>query len=199
MLFSRILAGSALQLGFAAPFSPSQNGTTNGTPACDLSIVRQPANALTPPSPDLRLVLVARGEGTQNFTCITQDSTPSAIGAIAELFDASCEVANPSVAQNSLAQAAGIGNHFFTDLTTPAFDIPSLGNTKTKKIEEVTAPNPSTDIKWLKLQAQPDSTSQVKYIYRLNTAGGLAPTNCAGRSEGEVITVPYHAQYWVYA
>lgn len=199
MLFSRIFVGSALPLAFAAPFCPFQNGTTNVTTGCDLNIVRQPANALTPPSPDLRLVLVARGEGTQNFTCATPNSTPSAIGAIAVLFNVSCEVADPSVAQNNMAQAAGIGNHFFADLTTPDFDIPSLGNTKTKKVEEVTAPNPSTDIKWLRLQAQSDSTSQVKYIYRLNTAGGLAPTTCAGRSEGEVITVQYHAQYWIYS
>jgi hypothetical protein len=143
--------------------------------------------------------LIAHGQGTQNYTCTTPTSTPSAIGAIAELFDASCEIANPSEAQNNIVQAAAIGHHFFADLTTPDFDISDLGNTKTKKIEEVAAPNPGADIKWLRLQAQAtESTSQVKYIYRLNTVGGLAPANCEGRAEGEVVTVQYEAQYWIY-
>ncbi|KAJ4325017.1 hypothetical protein N0V94_000901 [Neodidymelliopsis sp. IMI 364377] len=190
----------ALPCVLAAPLWARQNGTTNATATCDLSNVSPPANALTPPSPDLRLISVAHGQGTQNYTCITPTSTPSAIGAIAELFDASCEIANPSEAQNNIVQAAAIGHHFFADLTTPDFDISDLGNTKTKKIEEVAAPNPSADIKWLRLQAQAtESTSQVKYIYRLNTVGGLAPANCEGRAEGEVVTVQYEAQYWIYA
>jgi|SRR5690242_7789829 len=199
MLLSRILAVSGLPLAFAVPLCPYQNGTTNGIMACDLGIVHQPVNALTPPSPDMRLILVARGEGTQNFSCATPASIPTAIGAIAELFNASCAVANPDVAQNNMVQAASIGNHYFSDLTTPDFNIASLGNTKTKKVEEVAAPNPGTDIKWLKLHAQSNSTNQVKYIYRLNTVGGLAPTSCAGRSDGEVVTVQYQAQYWIYS
>lgn len=200
MLYSSIFAACALPLAFAAPFCIRQNNTTNETAACDLSNVSQPTNALTPPSADLRLVLVAHGEGTQNYTCATPASTPSAIGAVAELYNASCDVANPTEAQNNIVQAAAIGNHFFADLTTPDFDIPGLGNTKSKKVEEVAAPNPSADIKWLRLQAQADgSTSQVKFIYRLNTAGGLAPANCEGRAAGEVVTVRYQAQYWIYA
>lgn len=199
MLYTSIFAACALPLSFAAPFCIRQN-TTNGTATCDLSNASQPVNTLTPPSADLRLVLIAHGEGTQNYTCATPASAPSAIGAVAELYDASCEVANPSEAQNNIVQAAAIGNHFFADLTTPDFDIPGLGNTQTKKVEEVAAPNPSADIKWLRLQAQTSgSTSQVKFIYRLNTVGGLAPTSCEGRAEEEVITVQYQAQYWIYA
>lgn len=99
-----------------------------------------------------------------------------------------------------MEQAAAIGNHFFADLTTPDFNIPGLGNTKSKKVEEVAAPNPSADVKWLRLQAQTEgTTSQVKFIYRLNTVGGLAPANCEGRAAGEVVTVQYQAQYWIYA
>ena len=200
MLYSNILVACALPLAFAAPFCTRQNSTTDKIATCDLSIASQPANALTPPSPDLHLVLIAHGEGTQNYTCSTPTSTPSAIGAIAELYNASCEVANPSVAQNNMVQAAAIGNHFFADLTTPDFDISGLGNTKMRKVEEVAAPNLGADIKWLRLQAQTsDSTSQIKYIYRLNTAGGLAPTSCEGRAEGEVVTVRYQAQYWIYS
>ncbi|KAF1929345.1 uncharacterized protein M421DRAFT_419876 [Didymella exigua CBS 183.55] len=200
MLYTSIFAACALPLAVAAPLCTRENNTTCGTALCNLSNVSQPTNALTPPSADLRLVLIAHGEGTQNYTCATPESAPSSIGAKAELYNASCEVANPTEAQNSIIRAQAIGNHFFADLTTPEFDIPRLGNTKSKKVEEVDAPNPSADIKWLRLQAQTDgSTSDVKFIYRLNTVGGHAPTNCEGRAEGEVVTVQYQAQYWMYA
>lgn len=200
MLYSSILVACALPLAFAAPFCTRQTNTTNATTTCDLRNVSQPVNTLTPPSSDLRLILIAHGQGTQNYTCAAPTSLPSAIGAVAQLYNASCEVANPNQAQNNIVQAAAIGNHFFADLTTPDFNIPGLGNTKTKKVEEVAAPNPSTDVKWLRLQAQSsDSTSQVKFIYRLNTVGGVAPANCDGRAEGEVVTVQYDAQYWIYA
>jgi hypothetical protein len=172
--------------------------------ACHCSTVlhalTQPASALTPPSADLRLILIAHGVGTQNYTCATPASVPAAIGALAELYNASCETASPSVAQNNIAQAPAIGNHFFSDLTTPDFFIPELGNTKVKKVEDTPAPNPTGDVKWLRLQAQTaDTTSQVKFVYRLNTVGGVAPATCEGKAEGEVLTVPYQAQYWIYA
>lgn len=200
MLYSSIFAAYTLPLAFAAPFCTRQNNTTNGTATCDLSNVTQPASTLTPPTADLRLVLIAYGLGTQNYTCASSTSVPAAIGAVAGLYNASCEVANPGEVQNNIVQAAAIGNHYFIDLTTPDFDIPGLGNTKTKKVEEVAAPNPNADIKWLRLQAQTsDSTSQVKFIYRLSTAGGLAPSSCEGRTDGEVLTVQYQAQYWIYA
>ena len=200
MLCFNLLATFVLPLALAAPFCPRQNVTANATALCDLSNIGQPANALTPPSSDLRLILIARGQGTQNYTCATSASAPSAIGAVAQLFNASCEIANPNEAQNNVVEATAIGSHFFVDLTTPYFDIPGLGNIGTKKVEEVAAPNPSINIKWLRLQAQTsESTSQVKVIYRLNTVGGLAPANCEGRAEGEVVTVQYQAQYWMYA
>lgn len=200
MLFQSLLFVCALPLTIAAPFYTRQENSTNVTAMCDLSTVSQPASGLTPPSPDLRLILVAHGEGTQNYTCATPSSTPAAIGAIAQLYNASCEVASPGVAQNNIVQAAAIGKHFFSDLTTPDFDIPQLGNTKVKKIEDVAAPKPSADVRWLLLQAQPaESTSQVKFVYRLNTVGGLAPASCEGRAEGEVVTVQYQAQYWIYS
>lgn len=199
MLYSNFLVICALPLVIAAPFCPRQNSTgANGT--CDLSALTQPASALTPPSADLRLILIAHGEGTQNYTCATPASVPAAIGAMAELYNASCETASPSVAQNNIAQAPAIGNHFFSDLTTPDFYIPELGNTKAKKIEDAPAPNAASDVKWLRLQAETaDSTSQVKFVYRLNTVGGVAPATCEGKAEGELVTVPYQAQYWIYA
>ncbi|KAH7392704.1 hypothetical protein BKA66DRAFT_376487, partial [Pyrenochaeta sp. MPI-SDFR-AT-0127] len=172
-------------------------------PSCDLSGVAQPANALTPPAADLSLVLIALGEGTQNYTCGADITlAPTAIGAVAQLFNASCALSNnPSADTPSLGfieESPAIGSHFFFDSTTPDFDIIGLGNTRTKKAEEALAPQPSANIKWLRLEAQAGSTSVVKQIYRLNTVGGLAPKSCEGRQAGEVVTVEYEAQYWLY-
>ena len=200
MLYSSLLVACALPIAMAAPFCTRQESNASNTAACDLSTLSQPASGLTPPASGVRLILIAHGEGTQNYTCATPSSAPAAIGAIAQLYNASCEVTSPGVAQNNIVQATAIGKHFFSDLTTPDFDIPELGNTKVKKIEDVAAPNPSADVRWLLLQAQTsESTSQVKFVYRLNTVGGLAPASCEGRANGEVVTVPYQAQYWIYA
>ncbi|KAL6711324.1 hypothetical protein ACN47E_005855 [Coniothyrium glycines] len=188
-----------------------QSDTTNTTipessdsPSCNLNNVAQPSNTLQPPSADLQLILIALGQGTQNYTCSSPTATPFAIGAVAQLFNASCEVsANPSAATTalgSITESPAIGAHFFVDNTTPDFDIFGLGNTQAKKVEDTNAPQPAKDIKWLRLQAQTQgTTSSVKEIYRLNTVGGLAPGSCEGKAAGEVVTVEYQAQYWVYA
>lgn len=189
------------------PIRGRQNDTTTPAPeapSCDLSGVAQPPNGLAPPAADLSLVLVALGRGTQNYTCgVNTTAAPSAFGAVAQLFNASCAISsNPSADTISLAAIEDtpvVGSHYFTDVTTPDFDVIGLGNTQAKKAEEVLAPKPSADVKWLRLEAQASSTSAVKQIYRLNTVGGLAPSNCDGRAEGEVITVAYEAQYWIYA
>ena len=215
MQFHLILAAALLPLALAAPLQPPcpQNSTTNTTTpanptACDLSNLTQPPNALTPPSADLRLVLIAMGQGTQNYTCATPTSTPASIGALADLFDVSCALAdlfdvscalaNPSEAQNNIAAPAAIGTHYFADATTPAFDVAALGLTHLAKVQDVAAPLPDKDVRWLRLQAKEGGSSNVKFIYRLNTVGGLAPANCAGREAGEVVTVQYEAEYWVY-
>jgi hypothetical protein len=75
------------------------NATTPAAPTCDLSNIQQPASTLKAPTPDMQLVLVAFGEGTQNYTCgANLTAPPTAIGAVAQLFDASCEVANDPLA-----------------------------------------------------------------------------------------------------
>jgi len=125
---------------------------------------------------------------------------------MALLYDASCTMfASPQLSTQALSaaetsiQAASIGTHYFVDNTTPDFDIPGLGNTQLKKTEDCPAPAPKSDVKWLRLQATAASTSGVKEIYRLNTVGGLAPGSCEGRAVGDVVTVEYEAQYWIYA
>ncbi|KAF2115620.1 hypothetical protein BDV96DRAFT_471100, partial [Lophiotrema nucula] len=162
---------------------------------CDLAAVPQPTSTLTPPAADLSLVLIALGKGTQNYTCASATGVPSAIGAVAQLFNASCAVAEGNLGSVT-EDASAIGAHFFVDNTTPDFDIIGLGNTELKKAESMAAPQ-ATDVPWLRLEAQQQgTTSPVKQIYRLNTVGGVAPASCEG--QGEVVTVDYEAQYWVY-
>jgi hypothetical protein len=203
-----LLAATLLPLALAAPCpqNSTTNTTTPSTPstplvpaACALTNLTQPPNTLTAPSPDLTLVLIAMGRGTQNYTCASPAALPSAIGAVATLYDASCAVANPAEDLNNVAAPAAIGTHFFADATTPAFDVAALGGlTRLAKVQDVAAPQPDKDVRWLRLQAKDGGSSAVKFIYRLNTVGGLAPADCAGREVGEVVTVPYEAQYWVY-
>jgi hypothetical protein len=182
------------------------NATTPAAPTCDLSKIQQPVSTLKQPTPDMNLVLVAFGEGTQNYTCgANLTAPPSAIGAVAQLFDASCEIANDPGAQTVALgmieeSAKSIGAHFFVDNTTPDFDIIGLGNTQAKKAEDCNAPQPTADVKWLRLEAKAEgSSSSVKEIYRLNTVGGMAPATCEGKKVGDVVVVPYQAQYWIYA
>lgn len=194
-------------LTFAAPVSDHPNAPKrlpytifarqdNGT--CDLSTLPQPANTMTPPTPDLTLALIALGRGTQNYTCPNATAVPAAIGAVATLFNASCAVATNTLGSIT-EDAKSIGAHFFVDNTTPDFDIIGLGNTQAKKVESMAAPE-ATNVPWLKLQAQAGaSTGPVRQIYRLNTVGGVAPTNCEGVAAGGTVTVDYEAQYWVYA
>ena len=176
-------------------FSRQDNGT------CDLANTPQPASTLTAPSSNLSLVLIGLGKGTQNYTCANETATPVAIGAVANIFNASCAVADDNLGALAETTDAQIGMHFFVDSSTPDFDIIGLGNTEATKAESVPAPNPSTDVPWLRLTAKagPDTTSAVQEIYRLETQGGVAPATCAGQAAGSVVTVQYQAEYWVYA
>jgi hypothetical protein len=62
------------------------------------------------------------------------------------------------------------------------------------------APGP-TSIAWLLLKKVtadgPGIFENVTYIHRLNTAGGLSPSN-PGSTVGEVVRVPYTAEYYFY-
>ncbi|KAJ4298061.1 hypothetical protein N0V90_005960 [Kalmusia sp. IMI 367209] len=197
---SLLVAALALPLALAAP-APYRlpNGIfrrqTNDT--CGLAEVQQPANTLTPPQAHNQLVLIALGQGTQNYTCANETATPASIGAVANLFNASCAVAQSESLGSVAEDANAIGQHFFVDATTPEFDIIGLGNAKLAKVEAVAAPQP-TDVPWLKLDAK-DTNTAVRNIYRLNTKGGVAPTTCQGQAAGSVVQVQYEAQYWVYA
>ncbi|KAI9831036.1 MAG: hypothetical protein M1819_005274 [Sarea resinae] len=113
--------------------------------ACDLRKAQMPTAPSPLPAPDSGLTLshVAIGRGTQNYTCATSTnaSIPASVGAVANLYNASCLAANyadvlallPSVVldlpiptnTNVLAPANAelSGHHFFVDATTPTFNM----------------------------------------------------------------------------
>ncbi|KAF1962743.1 hypothetical protein CC80DRAFT_565272 [Byssothecium circinans] len=197
------LAAIALPFALAAPYRLASDifrRQDNGS-ACKLAGTPQPANTLTPPASDLTLVLIALGKGTQNYSCADSSATtiPASNGAVAQLFNASCEVASNEPDFGTITESgAAIGAHFFFDMSTPEFDIIGLGETQTKKIDVDSTTPAATDVPWLRLEAQTSgTTSAVKQIYRLNTKGGVAPKTCEGQAA--VVTVEYTAQYWMYA
>ena len=117
------------------------------------------------------------------------------------------------------AQSSLSGHHYFT-AAVPTFNLhtatANYGITFTKKVANVTAPAPtngesnlgpdgSKPVAWLKLQvnnpdgnvAIPDQVGGVQEVYRVNTAGGSAPSTCMNMAAS--FEVQYAAEYWFFA
>jgi len=81
----------------------------------------------------------------------------------------------------------------------PTWEHNNGGKVVATKLQPCT-PDP-TAIPWLLLQTVtndgPNPFGAVSYIQRVNTKGGLAPT-AAGHSIGQVVEVPYTAEYYFY-
>ncbi|GAB7341920.1 hypothetical protein MBLNU457_g0227t1 [Dothideomycetes sp. NU457] len=113
---------------------------------CDLTHVTLPTapTPLPPHSAGLTLSHIALGRGTQNYTCDTTNltSTPTAIGAVASLFNITCLASFapalitilPSIAldlpvpntPSSPSQSSFFdlsGHHYFLNSTTPFFNL----------------------------------------------------------------------------
>ncbi|KAI0124378.1 hypothetical protein BJ170DRAFT_639192 [Xylariales sp. AK1849] len=196
-------------------------------PVCDLSKASMPVApvALPPPSAGLTLKHVAVGRGTQNYTCDVANATaiPVAIGAVATLFNASCVISTyPDLANIITKMAlqfnltddesklgpsnlAISGKHFFTNTTTPFFNLDrpnlTLGEAACAKLNSTSAPTDAAKgpdgasaVPWLKLQTRVGATGDLEEIYRVQTAGGSAPATCNGMAAS--FEVQYSAQYW---
>lgn len=184
------------------------------------------------PGPSLGLALshVSIGRGTQNYTCdLTNDTAvPVANGATASLYNVSCIAAVhptlltmiPAIALNlpvpsSSSSSSPInmdlsGYHYFTDSTTPFFNLDtsshSYGIGAFKKVNGSDAPSSAIvgqdnsgygAVPWLKLTEKEATSGQIlKEVFRVNTAGGQPPESCQGQSKN--IEVQYAAEYWVY-
>ncbi|KAF2457243.1 hypothetical protein BDY21DRAFT_37605 [Lineolata rhizophorae] len=179
--------------------------------------------------PTLRFVTI--GRGVQNYTCASPSDAPvqkgPAAGAVAQLFDATAEVANnqplvdavtnvavgnprPDLAADALAslfplngQFAPVAHHFFTADGVPTFDFGERGLLSGAKLENVPAPDDAA--------ASPNGAAAVDWLLidavepsnqfskvaRIVTAGGKPPASCEGQES--VIAVDYAAQYWFWA
>jgi len=200
-------------------------------PVCDLSKAVMPVaspTALPGVSAGLKLKHVAIGRGTQNYTCDTTNSTtaPVSIGAVATLYNATCIASTypdllamlPGVAlqfnltsadQASLSPSnlAISGHHFFSNTTTPSFNLDttamSLGIAPCSKNNSVNAPTTAVvgqndvgygAVAWLKLLTRVGATGNLEEIYRINTAGGNPPKDCTGMPP--TFEIQYAAEYW---
>lgn len=188
---------------------------------CDLSKAVMPI-APTPlpiPSSGLTLAHVAIGRGTQNYTCASSTSAdiPKLQGANATLYNVTCySVRAPSVLASipaiALTQSIDLsqdvqkytvsGHHQFTTAGVPLFLLQTAktnyGYVQAKSAANSTAPagapageNGLGSVAWLKLAAV---EGDYKEIYRLQTAGGVAPKTCEGQAAK--IFVQYAAEYW---
>jgi hypothetical protein len=167
-----------------------------------------PLNGLPAPGA-LTLKYITLGVGTQNYSCSAKGATPVAIGAVADLYDASLLLspAKSSLIPSFAAVAYSthtwfnlptIGHHFFSAAGVPTFDLESRGYLSAKKAGDVLAPTSSIQpsIDWLFLQDDGRGVSKnLQAVYRVETAGGVAPATC---SSAGVIKVPYAAEYWFY-
>jgi len=157
---------------------------------------------------------VGIGRGTQNYSCSTTNATaaPVAIGAFATLYNATCIASTypdllaalPNVALQfnltsqdqatlSPSNLAISGHHYFTNATTPTFDLNTsamnLGFAPCAKNNSVPAPTGAPvgqggqglgAVAWLKLITRDGATGNLEEVYRVNTAGGNPPLTCAG-------------------
>ena len=189
------------------------------------------ANDCTAPTPlpapgaGLKISHIALGRGTQNYTCLTNSSTeaPTQVGAIATLYNATCEAVRAPVvfnnatvlalnyavptADNQVAASLMSGHHFFTASGSPYFYMDTAnanyGWIQAAKNGTSTAPDGSSkgtnelgSVPWLKLTSSVPGTS-FKEVYRVETAGGVAPKTCDGMAGS--FNIDYSAQYWFYA
>ncbi|PYH95234.1 malate dehydrogenase [Aspergillus ellipticus CBS 707.79] len=192
--------------------------------------LNETATPLPSPSPGLRLKYLAIGRGIQNYTCPTAPANskdfvaekPTAVGAVATLYDASCAIGSDQKFLHTLpnflarvmmesidlaatfagltnptARGAVLGVHYFTNTSSPFFDFRLGGGTEwinAKKVASVPAPTSNVDVPWLKLDY--DVGLGIQEVYRVHTSNGGAPADCDGLHGP--FQIGYAAEYWFY-
>jgi len=148
-----------------------------------------------------------------------------AIGAVANLYNATCIAANypdlmemlPNIAYKISMPAneyaafppANIqlmGHHFFYDSTTPEFNLDTTalnqyGVAMTKKKDQLSAPLDAAKgengaVAWLYLTTTTGTVGKYKSVYRVNTASGSPPATCQGMPAA--FEVQYAANYYFF-
>jgi hypothetical protein len=225
-------------------------GPDSNAPTCDLSQASMPAGKssssliekdtqlttpiaptpLPPPAAGLTLSHVAIGRGIQNYTCDLTNATavPTAIGAVASLFNVSCIAAStpdllsklPGIAldlpvptstdSNSPANQDLSGHHYFLDATTPFFNLDTTlhqyGTGAFKKSNSTAAP---TDAPLGQFGQGNGSVAWLKLDAK-DSSGQIFQevfrVNTAGGNPPKMCTgmpaafeVEYAAEYWLFA
>jgi FtsP/CotA-like multicopper oxidase with cupredoxin domain len=135
--------------------------------------------ALRPPEGQ-RLVLKAIGRGSQNYVC------DQATGR--------WTFRDPTATLNRHGKAIGI--HY----AGPTWELFDGSRVRAAVRVNLPAPNPTTDIPWLLLQATEHAgsgvLSTVDYVQRLHTRGGVAPNGgTCDPARNQTVGVPYTAVY----
>ncbi|KAJ6544511.1 hypothetical protein B0H19DRAFT_886334, partial [Mycena capillaripes] len=178
-----------------------------------------PAGQTALVSPTTAPQFMLLGVGIQNYTCSSAGIYTS-IGALASLFDISCDQSadfasiqttafdiwngasadTPSSSIGSQVAAPDLlGNHLFVTSPSGTGISPEwvIGSALVigAKVGDIVAPTDSTtNVDWLALNnAQGTLASK---IFRIDTVGGQPPTSCVAGSDP--ISVKYTAKYYLY-
>ncbi|RYP59913.1 hypothetical protein DL769_008332 [Monosporascus sp. CRB-8-3] len=224
MLARKVEAGKN---GMAAPVCDLSKAQMPSAP----SPLEGPAAGLV-----LKHVAIGRGTQNYTCDTTNSTAVPAAAGAVATLFNASCvasaypdllhvlprlslrfdlpfTTAAISDEDDGAAQRMGpadlavSGAHYFTDATTPFFDLDTplaaLGEAGCAKEEATPAPanapkglDGEPAVPWLRLSTVEGATGGLREVYRVETAGGSPPESCQGMPAA--FEVQYAAEYWFY-
>jgi hypothetical protein len=110
----------------------------------------------------------------------------------------------PSVLALLTRDCEPLGVHYFDSGALPYFHLPGAqpaASFEAGKSGDVVAPAGALagSVDWLQLTPTSNPTNQVggvKAVYRVETSGGKA--NCEGVQQGQVVRVPYVAEYWYF-
>lgn len=135
--------------------------------------VDQTTPNLPPPSKGLTLKHITLGRGTQNYSCLCNQTsaTPKAVGALATLFDASCLAQNYPTLLNELPNAlsnVSVDTLAFLAITTGRLASPDTGSLILGKHYFDSAGVPSFDLRlggtgdWMKTKVIAKADSPIK-------------------------------------
>ncbi|KAI2790899.1 hypothetical protein POX_c03750 [Penicillium oxalicum] len=203
--------------------------STSPSAICDTSKITLPsyASEWQPSQDGTTPVYVALGRGTQNYTCAdsTSHSKPALVGAVANLYNATCLAADfpdllhllPDIAYRISLPASNLaafppanlelmGHHFFAG-TVPTFNLDTtptkqFGIVRTKKEGSIDAPPDAVKgehgaVAWLYLSTINTTVGDYASVYRVDTASGGAPSTCKGLPAA--FEIQYSANYYFYA
>ncbi|TVY85627.1 hypothetical protein LAWI1_G008837 [Lachnellula willkommii] len=137
------------------------------------------------------------------------DATSLAYANISTLHAIPPAAVNQAVPTGSMTTSSGalsvLGHHYFDASGTPTFNLTAASKILFgAKTGDVKAPADSSKgpagtgaVDWLSLTAKPAPyvSEGVSFVYRVVTAGGMAPACTAAGTE----IVQYAAEYWFYA